>query len=376
MTRGGASGVFGKSALLVGSVVLSLGIAEWVVRSLPDSRLGFHYDVADGRFSSPREFQVDIARNSLGFHDVEPGPVERGVVRILLLGDSYVESYSVPASENVGQRLESHLNAEGSRDYDVVSIGASAWGQREQLEALRKYGRLLRPDLVLTLFLPLNDVRNNSAKLQERVKRQRRDPELMFRPGRTRRAADTMPLFWIKSSVLNQLISHRLAWGAFRSSVDSEASIPLDYFVYAVDDDEVWREAWQETARLMLATRAEAQRLGADYAIASASTPQGVLDPEVGLEVLREAYPAMRALDWDLDRPDRILAAFGERNGIPFIALQPHFRERTAAGQTLHWRFDGHWTAEGNDVAGELLADFVRSIELWISGIGGRTQAS
>ena len=37
---------------------------------------------------------------------------------------------------------------------------------------------------------------------------------------------------------------------------------------------------------------------------------------------------------------------------------------------------DSPATAEGNDVAGELLADFVRSIELWISGIGGRTQAS
>ena len=53
---------------------------------------------------------------------------------ILLLGDSYVESASVAAAENLGQHLQDHLNAAGSVAYEVISIGKSAWGQRDQLE--------------------------------------------------------------------------------------------------------------------------------------------------------------------------------------------------------------------------------------------------
>ena len=39
---------------------------------------------------------------------------------------------------------------------------------------------------------------------------------------------------------------------------------------------------------------------------------------------------------------------------VPFLALEPIFREETAAGRRLHWKYDGHWNAEGNDLAARL----------------------
>jgi hypothetical protein len=349
-----------RAALLCATLILSLGVGECAARLIPESVLGFHY--TNGRFGLPREFQMNKSPNSLGFHDVEPRPRDRDVQRVLLLGDSYVESYSVTATLIVGQRLQHHLNKISETRHEVVSIGKSGWGQIDELEALHRYGEQIAPDLVLTLFLPLNDVENNSDALRQKTRMQHLNPELMFRPGWTHRAAAGMPLLFVEHSVLNQLISHRLAWGMLRRPPEGSASIPIDYFIYRDPVDEEWKAAWRDTERLVADTRELAAKLGAAYALASASSPQGVLGAESGREVLLNSYPAMREFEWDLDMPDRQMAELCARLDIPYLALEPMFREATASGSVLHWRFDGHWNAEGNDLAGRRLAEFIMGL--------------
>ncbi len=353
----------GRLMVILGSLAFYLVVGELIVRSMSDATLGYRYDEASGRFALPAEFQYNLSPNRLGFHDVEHDPPQPGVVRVLLLGDSYVESYFVPSAKVLGQRLEEHLNNAGKERYEVVSIGKSGWGQREELAALREYGEQIGPDIVLSLFLPLNDVENNSPRLRKTTKLQHLDPELLFRPTWTRRSADTMPLFFIRSSALNQFLSHRLAWGLLRKNRDHPASIPVDYYVYATDVDEVWQAAWQQTEQLIVGTRDLASQLGASYAVASASMPQNVLGAERGLEVLFEHYPAMREKSWDLDLPVRRMTEICLRNGIPFLDLEPRFREEHAAGRVLHWPFDGHWNPNGNELAAEVLTEFIPSLE-------------
>ena len=343
--------------LLCLSLVVCLGLAELLVRVLPETLLGFRYE--HGHFGRPREFRRDTTTNDLGFHDVRHGPPQGGVRRLLLLGDSYVQGYSVPVPQTVGQRLQSHLNAAADEPWEVVAVGRADWGQREQLDALHAHGARIEPALVLTLFLSLNDVENNSPLLQRRAKEQMASGDVQYRPGWARRSADEMPWLRWPGSALNRLISHRLALIRVRRGAHGPESIPLDYFVYAVETDEVWREAWEETERLVAGARDAARELGASYAVASASTPQGVLGPEAGLRQLIASYPAMGDLEWDLDLPDRRMEELCRRNGIPFLTLEPTFRTEKAKGRTLHWRYDGHWNADGNDLAGKLLAEFV-----------------
>lgn len=353
-------GWIGKSVLLLGSLLISLGLSEVVLRALPPETLGFQYHPGRRRFETLREFQRDDTKNSLGLHDVEPPPKQPGRLRVMLLGDSYIASHSVLPALNVGQRTQYHLDQLGV-PAQVVSVGKEGWGQREELEALRQYGPDIAPDVIVTLFLPLNDVENNSELLKERTQEQQRDPNVMFRPGWSRRSADTMPLFWFERSVLNQLITYRLAMRANRNR--GAMSIPVDYFVYSAQPDEDWERAWAATEALILETAAEAESLGAQYAVASASTPQGVLGPEAGLAALTESYPAMKALDWDLLAPERRIEAICRRHGIPFLGLAPRFREETKSGRRLHWPVDGHWNEEGNDLAGEMLAELIRELD-------------
>jgi len=348
----------GNGLLLGGSLLVALSLAELAVRALPEAMLGFRFE--RGRFRLPREFAADPIRNELGFHDVSPAVRRPGARRVLLLGDSYVEGYSVPIPETLGRRLEHYLDGMEAGRYQVVAIGRSGWGQREQLRALRRHGAALRPDLVLTLFLSLNDVEENSDELKQQVREQLSRGELMVRPGWLFESAEAAPFLYARWSALNRLLSQRLAMARARRA----APIPVDYLVYARGDRPRWREAWSRTERLLLETREQAGRLGAGYAIVSASTPQGVWGAQDGLRRLLESYPAMRTLHWDLDLPDRRMAKLCRHHRIPFSALEPRFRtEQRQGGRRLHWRYDGHWNAEGNDFAARLLAGFVRDLD-------------
>jgi hypothetical protein len=236
----------------------------------------------------------------------------------------------------------------------VVSIGIAGWGQEAELRALQEHGRGLAPDVVVTLFLSLNDLRDNSERLARAARTQLVDIG-RFRPGWQTMPADDAPLFLFESSVLNQLLSHRLA---VRHSRDSGA-IPLDYLAYAADPDPVWRAARENTERLLAATEQWSASVGARYAVVSASTPHGVLGAEKGIELLQREYPAMRERAWDLDQVDRWLGRFCAGQQIPFLALEPVFREHHRQGERLHWPYDGHWNAAGNALAAREIGRFL-----------------
>ncbi|UCG15350.1 MAG: hypothetical protein JSV19_08620 [Phycisphaerales bacterium] len=342
-------------AVIAGAALL---LAEAGVRCLSPLQLGFRYE--NGKFKPPKEFDLDRSRNALLLHDVDHGPKPPGATRVVLLGDSYVAAWSVPIPATVGRRLEHHLHAAGAADYEVIAIGQPEWGQREQLRALQDLGPWAQPDWVVTLFLPFNDVRDNSPAL-ERIAGEQYRAMARMRPGWTHVSADDAPWFWVRSSVLNQLLSHRLAvWSGHRG----RSGIPIDYFVYAAEQDDLWQDAWRQTEELIVQIRERSSGFGAKYAIVSASAPHGVLGADRGLRHLVKTYPGMREFEWDLDGPDRRLARICRLHGIPLLLLEPIFRAQTVEkGRRLHWQYDGHWNIEGNDLAGQRIAQFILASE-------------
>jgi hypothetical protein len=341
-----------RAGLAAGATLLALALSECGLRTLSPEQLGFAY--LDGVFDRPVEFKKDRTRNALGLHDAPIADLEDGERRLLILGDSYIHAAAVDVKETVGQQLEEQLREAGSA-WDVVSIGGVGWGQIEELSALQERGPQLVPDQVLTVFLPLNDVRNNHPGLQKEATLQMARMQ-RFRPGWIQLAAEDAPLFLVQSSRLNQLLSHRLALWSWE---EHEDEIPLDYQIYATAETPEWTEAWTMTEDLIRATRDAASQLGADYAVAIASTPQGVAGAEEGRALLSRAYPRMDDETWDLDLPSQRLMAFCESEGIPILDLEPGLRARTADGQSLHFPYDGHWNAAGHRAAAQLLAPFI-----------------
>lgn len=349
----------GKKALFSLAVLAVLLLAsELGLRCVPATRLGFVY--RDGGFWTPTEFTPDNALNANRFHDVVHGPKLPNVRRVMLLGDSYVAGRSVPVQATVGQRLQHHLNAASVQAYEVISIGRIGWGQREQLRSFKKHHQRIRPDWVVTLFLTFNDVRNNSDALTAINVAQRRKMA-RWRPEWVNVKASDAPLFLVRGSKLNQLLSYRLAqW----SGVCDAEGIPIDYYVYAGAQDDRWQQAWRTTERLLARTHELATRIGARYGVVCASTPHGVYEPDEALRRLVKAYPEMRDQQWDLDAADRRVDQISQARGIPTLMLQPIFRRETMEnGRRLHWEYDGHWNLEDNDLAAQEIARFILELD-------------
>ncbi len=349
-----------KSKLVLLSIVSTLaliGALELFARRLDSRTLGFQFDGKE--FRPPLEFFPDLTTNAQGFHDVDWPPADDDSTRVILLGDSYVVGYWVGTAKTVGQRLQAHLTSGSGRRHVVYSIASSGWGQRHALPALRQHGKALDPDWVVHLVLSSNDIRNNDPKLNARGLREMVTGVGEI-PGVVRMRAADAPGLLFPGSVLNQLVSHRVAL----LKQKKPTAVPLDYRVYDKNPDPAWTRAWEETFRLLDEIKEETERLGARLLLVTASTPHGVLGPEEGRRQLEAAYPALVALDIDLDLPDRRLAEYARSRGIDFLRLESVFRDRSQGRRgAFHWEIDGHWNAEGNDLAALTIAEHLLPLE-------------
>jgi hypothetical protein len=177
-----------------------------------------------------------------------------------------------------------------------------------------------------------------------------------WHPRANRFSREEARFFLVEASRLNRFLSYRITVTARKRNA---RGIPLDFLVYAVEAHPAWERAWDRTLELLLETRRAAEAAGASYALVAVGSPFAVSEQR-GLEGVLDSYPDMRGREWDLDLPGRRLRGFSASHGIPYLDLQPLFRDRArSGGPPLHWKHDGHWSAAGHDRAAVQIADFL-----------------
>jgi hypothetical protein len=178
-------------ALAASTLTLAVGLAVQAARSTTASELSLRPDVkeaavrhlvADGSgvwdsFPDPdvarllqpglheRRFgPVDIESNDLGLRERPFSlPKEEGVVRVIVLGDSFVFGAGVEEEDRVGVFLERHLReragAEPSPRVECLHLGVGSWNLRSEVAFLRRLATPLAPDLVIHVVVAndLND---------------------------------------------------------------------------------------------------------------------------------------------------------------------------------------------------------------------------
>jgi len=99
--------------------------------------------------------------NSLGFRTPEvPFAKPADTIRVLILGDSHAEGYTVDDDQTCPRLLEQHLLASGP--VEVISLGVGGYSTDQEYLAYLEFGRRYQPDVVLLLFCE-NDVPFNAA---------------------------------------------------------------------------------------------------------------------------------------------------------------------------------------------------------------------
>ena len=380
-------------ALLL-STLLALLAAEGALRILgvsypnfygPDPRRGWAL-IPGARGWWTKEGRAWVQVNRDGLRDEEhPRPKPPGEVRIAFLGDSCTESVQVPLGQTFWELLEKRLAAScpavAGRKVEALDFGVSGYGTAQELLTLQHDVWKYSPDLVLLAFYSGNDVRNNYQPLELDEAR----PYFVLRPDgtlarddsfrsttgyRLRRTAPARLLYSLFNHVrLLQLgkqaksaLDGRIgAWKAH--GVQAAAAVHelgLDNAVYSPPQQEEWRAAWAVTEAMLRAARDEAAAHHTRFGVVSLTTPMQVHpDPAVRREFMRKLKIA------GLFYPDARLAAFGERERIPVLALAPALQSYAESRRVFLHGFpntapgEGHWNARGHAAAAEAMAGWV-----------------
>jgi lysophospholipase L1-like esterase len=259
--------------------------------------------------------------NALGFRTPEvPFAKPAGTRRILVLGDSHAEGYTVDDDQTCPRLLERHLRADGP--LEVISLGVGGYSTDQEYLAYLELGRRYQPDVVLLLFCE-NDVPFNAADRYWRGRKPRFQAYgdtllLQGVPVPDERGSGLFSPDLLQHSALVVVLEGALRNLAVRKDHEAES-----------------RAAGWPVTRLLLRDLARAvQQDGARFAVAN-----------------------VNAADPGLDGEDRQLRAVLAEFGIPYLATAQAYTEPFAS----YW-VAGHWNQAGHRAVAQVLTEPLRAL--------------
>ncbi len=319
----------------------------------------------EGWWSKEGASRIEI--NSAGFRDREHTLLKPpGVIRVAVLGDSYIEAFQVPSESMFGSVLEEQLNAEAktsglAETFEVLSFGVSGYSTAQELLALRHHVWQFDPDIVLLAFLPANDVRGNWRDLEPDDRRPFFDlindelvADFSFREDPVHQYASTrecqLKTAMINASRLLQLLRFvRQRDGGTAVAPPQATEVGLDDECFRPPQSDDWKAAWQMTERLIEQMHSEVTQRDRHFAVAIVTSSQQVHpDPEA-----REAYQRRLTVP-DLEYANVRIRHLGERIGFDTINLsEPLRRFADRTGRFVHGFHNtppglGHWNKDGH----------------------------
>lgn len=311
--------------------------------------------------SETKEYSSEVAVNSEGWPDIEHNfEKPKGVYRILILGDSFVENFQVPFEKRFFRQLQDKLG----NKFEVAAMGRGNTGTAQQYLMLKEYGLKYKPDLVIQMFLTANDVKNNSSTLQN-------DPYLPYfeidesgglkeipHIKRSDRKLSSLKEILKKFEITKIILSLRQKYLEKRAA-DLSGGYPIDYHIYDSNYSSEYQKAWDITKRLITETKKLTEESGAKYLFVTLANNEQV-NAKVQDEIFKK-YPKMKSANSDFEKPDKILKEFAEKEKITLWQMLPYFKSFTNHYplSTTHYPYDGHWNQTGTDLAALFLYQII-----------------
>jgi len=330
-----------------------------------------------------REYTTEVAINAHGLRDPERDyAAPPGTFRVLALGDSFVEGYTVPDAETVARVLERTIAAPGC-PAEVLNAGHAAYSTDQEYLFHRDEGVKYHAQVVL-LFFYYNDVLANTSSNyfgSPKPLLEKRDGRLVLtndpvpRPPAPDPSASASavprPPRTLLGSVGLEWARDRLARGAPRA-YNALARLRLweplgGDTVEKGDSLRVFKrrrqpdveEAWTRTGDIVEALAREAEANGSRFALVYVPSRMEVSDRD--WELTRLSYGMQEGV-WDRGLVAARVAEMGRLAGVPVLDLTPALRAASGGlGGEPYLLYDGHWNARGHRAAGEAVAAFLRA---------------
>lgn len=369
-----------KSNLFVAliSLVVSLFFAELVLRAFASQnestnphQLFCEYDPllgwrktphAEGRHITP-EYDIVEKMNSHGIRGPEyPLEKDSGEYRILVLGDSFAEGYTVDFEELFSEKMKARLNADCPGKYEVINSGTGGWSTDQELLYFENHGAEYQPDLTI-LFFCTNDPWYNIQP-----KYWRGSKPLFVMDG------DSLRLTNVPVPTLSDLSFYEKTktWGLENSEflrslkrakdklkyASAENAVPDEWLVFRKDDLPEVEKSWEVTAALLRRLRQKTEAAGSKLLVFYIPEKTEI-HPRA-----RERFFSEYSLNpdfFDLGKPARKLSGTCDSLHIPLIDPTREFIARAKADSSQYFYFekDWHWNQAGHAVVGEVLGRYL-----------------
>ncbi|MDD5224879.1 MAG: SGNH/GDSL hydrolase family protein [bacterium] len=357
-----------------------------------DSELGWKKKPNTEGTLTTREYSVHESINSQGLRGPEYDFLKpRDEYRILVLGDSYVEGYSVEFENTFTEVLKKYLNASGKRAFEVINAGTAGYSTDQEQLYYRGEGRRYGPDLTILAFFD-NDVWYNVQPRNARgdkpyytleggelalrnvpVETLEEYPKGWEHPGRPLPSGSALAglkrfLFResrlyrrVEAGVKNVNILYRLAIASGLAETPDSSLLPNEFGVWRKNPDVDFKLAWEVTEKLILKIREEAASAGSDFLVLYIP-PSPAVYPRVW-SATKLKY-GLSDREFSAGQPASELEAICRRNGIrlvdPTEAFRLRARELKKEGKTLYFSRDPHFNEEGHRLIGEILAENIK----------------
>jgi hypothetical protein len=380
--------------LVVASLFISIALAEMLLRyiypvdvgsshryRIPHPVFGWVLEPGASYLNKMPEDTVRVTYNSTGWRDIEHNlENNRGAFRILVLGDSFMEGYSVELDDMFHKQIERLAHKENV-DMEAINLGVGGYGTLQEYLVFRDIGQHYKPQIVLLGFYISNDVKNNSLSLEagsvsntgtiktKGIKVTTR-PFLVPTDESTwtitqvdydgawqrylaaKKHRDSFVRKLVRQSALIQTIKRaknnaiRNTGNASHNKNGNQTGKKKRSFGNYCKEDAEYTAAWQTTKRIFDRLKNKVSSNGAELFVFTVPAQHEVLEEEIrstsNHELISCAY-------------DNLKEVLGEL-GIGYIDLLPSFREISRNGnQNLFRRSDRHWNEEGHYMAAEIV---------------------
>jgi len=380
-----------KGLLLAGSLAAAFGVVEWLARSrtplldcpsfdyrVPDGTHGWRLEPGARYRCQLPEATAEVAYDAAGWRDAAPSPSPPGARRVVVLGDSFMEAYSVDLEEAFHRRLVAEAAGAGL-PLAARNLGVGGYGTLQAWLAFRDFGAPLAPDLVLLGFYPENDLANNSGEL-ERLGTRGGTLKTTVRPflapgpewrvtrgdleqARRRFAKLRSPLRYAwrrlcdRSLVLDALRSRVKALRRSLDPPEPEALARREadgrlrrYGAYRCQEHPAFTRAWEATGRILARLRDDVAAAGGRLVVFTVPSLREVDRADRTLEL--HEVPRAEALCIEQAPANTRLRALAAELGVPLVDLLPEFRTaHRERGETLFHASDRHWNRAGHALA-------------------------
>ncbi|MBI5914309.1 MAG: SGNH/GDSL hydrolase family protein [Bacteroidetes bacterium] len=365
--------------LLFASTAVSLLLGELVLRAIARPKEGFNhhqlyceYDPllgwrkvpnADGHHKTA-EYEVVEHINSQGIRGLEyPLAKDSGEYRIMVLGDSFAEGYTVDFEDLFSEILKKKLHEKcPDQRYEVINTGTGGYSTDQEVLYFEQEGVQYWPDATVLLFCVNDPWFNLQSRYYDRGFKPRYVPS-----GDSLRLTnvpvprlESRPFFsktkdWL---LANSELVRRLknARDNLRYASDGQG-VPDEWRIYQTATSPEMQDAWQRTAALL--ARLQQKTAAADSRLLVFYIPEKIeVHPDTWEDFLRTYSLGEQQVDATL--PRRRLQAVCDSLQIPFIHPVLAFAEQVQADTSIRFYFknDWHWNENGHRLAGEVLSAF------------------